>query len=103
MSSPTPQVSTGETARAAAPKPCMLRHAPSNLTFAPTTASFAPPRRHRDAHGLCQHLDDLKIPQLDALAIALGMDKPPAGKKEVKAAIVRPLFDAHAEQKADED
>ena len=55
MSSPTPQVSTGETARAAAPKPCMLRHAPSNLTFAPTTASSAPPRRDRDAHGLRQY------------------------------------------------
>ena len=47
--------------------------------------------------------DDLKIHQLDALAIALGMDKPPMGKKDAKAAIVRPLFDAHAEQKAAED
>ena len=47
--------------------------------------------------------DDLKIHQLDALAIALGMDKPPTRKKDVKAAIVRPLFDAHAEQKAAED
>ena len=47
--------------------------------------------------------DDLKIHQLDALAIALGMEKPPTGKKDVKAAIIRPLFDAHAEQKAAED
>jgi hypothetical protein len=55
MSSPTPQVSTGETARAAAPKPCMLRHAPSNLTFAPTAAPPSPPRRLQDAHCLRQY------------------------------------------------
>ena len=36
-------------------------------------------------------------------SIALGMEKPPTGKKDVKAAIIRPLFDAHAEQKAAED
>ena len=47
--------------------------------------------------------DDLKIHQLDALAIAPGVEKPPTGKKDVKAAVVRPLFDAHAEQKAAED
>ena len=55
MSSPTPQASTGEAARAAAPKPCMLRHAPSALRFDPTAAPPAPPRRLQDAHCLRQH------------------------------------------------
>ena len=55
MSSPTPQVSTGEAARAAAPKPCMLRHAPFLLRFDPTAASPAPTRRPQDAHCLRQH------------------------------------------------
>ena len=65
----------------------------------------------KDGHSVMDELlffdtldfDDLKIHQLDALAIALGMEKPPTGKKDVKAAIIRPLFDAHAEQKAAED
>ena len=64
----------------------------------------------KDGHSVMDELllfdtldfDDLKIHQLDALAIALGKNKPPTGKKDVKAAIVQPLFDAHAEQKAAE-
>ena len=47
-----PQASTGEAARAAAPKPCMLRHAPFSLRFDPTAASPAPVRRPQDAHCL---------------------------------------------------
>ena len=54
---------------------------------------------HRVLGGLLRFyeldFDGLEVHQLDALAIALGVDKPPTGKKDVKAATIRPLFDAH--------
>ena len=44
--------------------------------------------------------EDLTIPQLDALAIALGLDKVPKGDKDAKRAAIRPLFEKHAEEQA---